>query len=273
MTRTTLSSVAATSGSRTSRESGGGTDAGGPDEHAQGIHPLERREEPVGRELLVDPREDLRPLHGAPKLGLAGQVQQHRADRPAEDDAGEGSERETGGRVERAQAGDRAHRPPQRDPEHLREAREQRASEKRRAEGDERRVRRPVVEDGGRDLRPEVGADREPRERERPPDEPAREPVQPREDDDAEHDPIRNGHWRRPYAARSPFPPARLHCPALGGVVQLVRTPACHAGGRGFESRRSRLCHPASHVRSGSGRLRLTTPSRSDVGACSRGSP
>ena len=213
-------------------------------EDADRIDALELFQQALGRNDVVDLGEDQRSLHRAPELGLARQVEKHGADRPAQEDAGNEAERETGKPIQQPHAGDDADARPEHPRQHPGETAHERAEEDRAAERHDRDVRRPVAQDQWRDARAEVRADSEARERERPAQEPRCDPVQPSDSDDGDDDPVRGGHVHVSYVAQPPIPAARLHSAGPGGVVQLVRTPACHAGGRGFESRRSRPRKP-----------------------------
>ena len=193
-------------------------------------------EQPRRRHARVQLPEDPRALHLLAKLHLARNVERHRAGDPHDRRPRDSAEHEPADRVERAQRRQDEEARANRIPGHRRDALQEEAERDRSAERDERRVRRLAPgEELRRELRAEVRTGDDPGEREGASDETSPQPVQRREADHGRRDPVDRGH-----ATTLLSDPATLSV-ALGGVVQLVRTPACHAGGRGFESRRSRL--------------------------------
>ena len=165
------------------------------EEDADRIDALELLEQALGRNDVVDLGEDQRALHRAAQLGLAREVEEHGADRPAQEDAGDEAEHETGEPIEQAAC-------PGITPMLVRSipasipARPRMSvpQEDRAAERHDRDVRRTVAQDQRREPRAEVRAEGEARERERPAQESRRDPVEPGDSDDDDDDPVRGGH-------------------------------------------------------------------------------
>ena len=141
-----------------------------------------------------------------------GRLQRDRAEHPDERDAGHGAEHDPERRVEHPQRWDGQELPRTIPPAIDATPWSRNARPTRAAERDERRVRRvAVAQELRREPRTDVRADREPRQRERPADEPPPEPVQCREGDHGDRRPSRRGSQGARYDGRRVFPsPARL---------------------------------------------------------------
>ena len=91
-TRTTLSAALLTPGESSTAGSGRVDARGRAREGGERVDLRERVDQPVRRQLLVERREDRRVLGVVAQLGLPREVEEHRADGPAEREPGDGTE-------------------------------------------------------------------------------------------------------------------------------------------------------------------------------------
>ena len=224
-TRTTLSAALLTPGESSTAGSGGPTPAAGPARVANGSICDERVDQPVRRQLLVEAGEDRRVLRVVAQLGLAREVEEHRADGPAEREPGDGAEHAAADVVEEPKRAEHDEQPPQVPPGQRADGLADRGAHHRTAERDERQPAREVTADQRRpDAGAEVEADREPGEREDADHEPTPEARERGQDDERDGDQVEGRHSSRfARERRSPAPPARVVRPDPDAAATILR--------------------------------------------------
>ena len=153
-----------------------------------GIHDALRRQR------LGQRRDDRGLLRELPQLGLAGEVEQHRADRPADGEPRRGAEHDAAGRVDHPKRRHDGERPPRRAAREPTEGLAEHSAERGAGERDQRDVRASVADHPRRHAGAEDRAHDEPCERQEPGHEPARKPADRREHDHEYRDPVRDVH-------------------------------------------------------------------------------